>query len=107
MTYKEKLLKRFEELDKRPHTDYRLIALNLGVDYHKLSNKNKKLDKEVDKWRSKYNNLKTENEELKEDKAAIYKTACDLVWYLEDTEKELREQEEIDNFIAVIQNYSK
>lgn len=45
--------------------------------------------------------------EAREDKEAIYRTACDLVSYLEDTEKELRDKEEIDNFIAVIQNYSK
>lgn len=51
--------------------------------------------------------LEQEIKELKEDRKAVYRTACELVEYLEDTEKEFREQEEIDNFIAVIQNYSE
>lgn len=32
-----------------------------------LKKENKELDKEVYKWRSKYNNLKTENRKLKEE----------------------------------------
>lgn len=32
-----------------------------------LKEENKELDKEVYKWRSKYNNLKTENRKLKEE----------------------------------------
>lgn len=91
MTYKEKLLKRFEEYDKRPHIDYRQIAFNLGLDYHKLSNKYKKLE--------------NENKELKEDKETIYQTACELVEYLENTD--YIETEQLDSYIATIQQYSK
>lgn len=44
---------RFNEYDKRPHTDYRLIAKYLAYDYHKLSNKYKKALKEIDELKSK------------------------------------------------------
>ena len=47
MTYKEKLLKRFEILDWRKGTDYRQIAFYLGLDYHKLDNKYKKLEQKT------------------------------------------------------------
>ena len=49
MTYKEKLQKRFEELDKKPHIDYRIIAFTLAMDYHKLDLKYKRLEKETTK----------------------------------------------------------
>lgn len=46
MTYKEKLQKRFEEMDKKPHINYRMIAFQLWLDYHKLNGKYEKLQKE-------------------------------------------------------------
>lgn len=45
MNYKQKLEKRFEEYDKKPHIDYRIIAFQLALDYHKLNAKYKKLEK--------------------------------------------------------------
>lgn len=51
--------------------------------------------------------LENENKELKENKKVIYDTACELVWYLEENDKEMRDKEKIDEYIATIQNYSK
>lgn len=52
-------------------------------------------------------NLKETNKELKEDRKNAYYTACELVEYLEDTEKEFWELEKISEYVAVIQNYTR
>lgn len=52
-------------------------------------------------------NKDVEIKELKEDRQTVYDTACELVEYLEDTEKEWWELEKISEYIATIQNYSK
>lgn len=72
MSYKEKLQQRFAEYDKRPHTDYRIIAFQLAMDYHKLDTKYKKLQKE--------------NEEIKSDKNDIFYKIATLCDYIEDTD---------------------
>ena len=52
-------------------------------------------------------NLQQQIEEQKEDRKNAYYTACELVEYLEDTEKEFWELEKISEYIAVIQNYTR
>lgn len=52
-------------------------------------------------------NLTEEVKELKEDREIAYDTACELVEYLEDTEKEFWELEKINEYIATIQNYTR
>lgn len=52
-------------------------------------------------------NLQQQIKELKEDRGVVYDTACELVEYLEDNDKEVRDKEKIDEYIATIQNYSK
>jgi hypothetical protein len=52
-------------------------------------------------------NLTEEVKELKEDRKFAYDTACELTEYLEDTEKEFWELEKIEEYIAVIQNYTR
>lgn len=51
MNYKQKLEKKFEEYDKRPHIDYRIIAFQLALDYHKLDAKYRKLEKIFTQYR--------------------------------------------------------
>ena len=48
--------------------------------------------------------LENENKQLKEDRKIVYDTACELVEYIENTEH--IETEELDLFIARIQNFS-
>jgi hypothetical protein len=49
-------------------------------------------------------NLTEEVKELKEDRAIVYDKIRDLVYYLEENDYKI-DKEEIDNFIAAIQNY--
>ena len=48
--------------------------------------------------------LKQKIEELKEDREIVYDKIRDLVYYLEENDYEI-DKEDIDNFIATIQNY--
>ena len=97
MTYKEKLQKRFEELDKKEHTDYRMIAFNLWLDYHKLGTKYKKSQKETE-------TAKKELEEKQEQLDAIFNWIAEFYDIIEEWEMD-------ENFIleefARIQNYCK
>lgn len=95
MTYKEKLQKRFEELDKKPHVDYRIIAFTLAMDYHKLDLKYKRLEKDTTK----------ELENQKEDKKVIYDAIAELYDYIEDTD--CIEKEYIYDQLATMQNFAK
>lgn len=52
-------------------------------------------------------NKDVEIKELKENRKNAYYTACELSEYLEDTEKEFWELEKINEYIAVIQNYTR
>ena len=48
--------------------------------------------------------LKQKIEELKEDREIVYDKIRDLLYYLEENDYEI-DKEDIDNFIATIQNY--
>lgn len=97
MAYKEKLQKRFEELDKKEHIDYRMIAFQLWLDYHKLDTKCKKSQKETE-------TTKKELEEKQEQLDAIFNWIAELYDIIEEWETDY-------NFIleelARIQNYCK
>lgn len=97
MAYKEKLQKRFEELDKKEHIDYRMIAFQLWLDYHKLDTKYKKSQKETE-------TTKKELEEKQEQLDAIFNWIAELYDIIEEWEMD-------GNFIleelARIQNYCR
>jgi len=79
MAYKEKLQKRFEELDKKEHIDYRMIAFQLWLDYHKLDTKYKKSQKETE-------TTKKELEEKQEQLDAIFNWIAELYDMIEERE---------------------
>lgn len=97
MAYKEKLQKRFEELDKKEHIDYRMMAFQLWLGYHKLDTKYKKSQKETE-------TAKKELEEKQEQLDAIFNWIAELYDIIEEWEMD-------GNFIleelARIQNYCK
>ena len=94
-TYKEHIEKRFTEWDKRPHTDYRMIAKNLAIDYFKLNKKLQRIEKENTK----------QMEEQKEDKKIIWDLIAELYDYIQDTD--YIEKEYIYEQLATMQNYAK
>lgn len=79
MAYKEKLQKRFEELDKKEHIDYRMIAFQLWLDYHKLDTKYKKSQKETE-------TTKKELEEKQEQLDTIFNWIAELYDMIEEWE---------------------
>ena len=107
MTYRETLLKKFEKWDKRPTIDYRQLALNLGVDYHELDKKYKRLYKYNEIWERNHEkeikDLKQEIKNLKQDKEIARDLVWDLVEYIDNTD--YIEPEALNGKIASIQNY--
>ena len=77
------------------------IHMDQLKELHENTNKND-LIKIIVKLMDKYNLLYKQN---KEDKKAIESYTYDLVNYLEENDYELLDREEIDNYIAWIQNY--